>query len=492
MSPRSFLWLVALLLAVALAGFAWTGYPPPSTDAPGFLVSAINVALGKGLVNPLYPLATLADPSGQSRHIYHAPLFPLVLATLMPWPTPQGAFLAIALLRAASLLLSVCFFSKLLSAGGAAWRWPEAGFAAASLCGLATHWVPTVGRAEALGTLWVLLAALAPFYLAGATLLLALGTLAGTLAATHPIGGVELVVAAGLYLAARLDTRRWVGAWLAIVFAALVVFTGLLAVSPYGLRESIDGMIRASPFTPWLVPPELGGWRAWISDRRTTLYGPFVLLSLACGTRLLMRDVRRRGSPAGFALCMALFLACFYVGSLTFRSLRNYNLLVMAPILFGLVLAWRCGSATRPPTPARSAAQVVAFGLVLATGAGFFGRLVALPVFLKDYRTLAQARDAWHRLEQQTDARVAIVGNLWVLSEDYARMQLAPFGSEGRLARQRLLLVLAQREEHAGRAPEIPGYRKVADFFNPRRALRRGLLGLFLEDDYAFAVYQPQ
>jgi hypothetical protein len=112
--------------------FAWTGYPPPGSDAPGFLVSAINLARGHGFVNQLYPQAALADPSGGRRHIYNAPLFPLVLAGLMPFPTPQGAFLVVAALHGASLLLCVLFFSRLLGAYGAGWTWANAGLASAA------------------------------------------------------------------------------------------------------------------------------------------------------------------------------------------------------------------------------------------------------------------------------------------------------------------------------------------------------------------------
>jgi hypothetical protein len=273
---------------------------------------------------------------------------------------------------------------------------------------------------------------------------------------------------------------------------ALSCFVLLLAVSPHGLLDSLHGMIRALPYTPWLAPPSAEGWKAWVTERRSTFYGPLVLLSLACGLRLLALHRRRLGSAAGVALCAMLFIGCFYLGSLTFRSLRNYNALLLAPLFFGIVLAWSVLPAGQPGRPLPGVAQAVAFLVVLATGVGFFGRLAALPVFLQDYRTLAQARDAWSRLELPPDRRVAIVGNLWLLGEDYAHMELAPFGSEARLAKRGLTVVLAQRPEHAGLAPELPGLRKLADFFTPARASGRGLLAHFLKEDYGFAVYVPR
>ena len=75
--------------AALLTAFAFHAYPVPSTDAPSFLVSAINYARGRGLVNPFYPQIAFGDPTGLHRHVYYPPAFPLVVAALMPRPTPR-------------------------------------------------------------------------------------------------------------------------------------------------------------------------------------------------------------------------------------------------------------------------------------------------------------------------------------------------------------------------------------------------------------------
>ena len=84
MSPRQLPWIVALLLSLALVGFAWTGYPPPSTDAPAFVVSAINWKLGRGLVNPLYSQVRLADPAAVAAQVRRD------LVVLAPKPVGVG------------------------------------------------------------------------------------------------------------------------------------------------------------------------------------------------------------------------------------------------------------------------------------------------------------------------------------------------------------------------------------------------------------------
>src|SRR5262245_31970462 len=158
MIRRTTVWAVALAVAALLLAFAYHGYPAPSTDAPSFLASAINHALGRGLVNPFYPQIAFGDPTGLHRHVYYPPAFPLVVSALMPSPTPRGAFLAVALLRGASVLLAALLLLRLARRAGRAPGPDLTLIASLSLCGLATHWLPTVGRPEALATLLVLAA----------------------------------------------------------------------------------------------------------------------------------------------------------------------------------------------------------------------------------------------------------------------------------------------------------------------------------------------
>ena len=148
------MWAVALAVAALLTAFAFHGYPTPGTDAPSFLVSAINHALGRGLVNPFYPQIAFGDPSGA------AP--PRLLSARLP----AGGERAHAVAHAARRLPGRRPAARGLGAAGraaccAAWRTLPAARTGAgltllvslSLCGLATSWLPTLGRPEALATL---------------------------------------------------------------------------------------------------------------------------------------------------------------------------------------------------------------------------------------------------------------------------------------------------------------------------------------------------
>ena len=159
-------------------------------------------------MNPFYPQIAFGDPTGQNRHVYYPPAFPLVVAALMPSATPRGAFLAVGALRAASVALAAWGLCLLAARLDPSRESRLTLLAALALCGMATHWLPTLGRPEALGTLLVLLAALAALKLEGRGLVAALGVILGATAATQPMGGLQLALVVVLYFAASRPPRR--------------------------------------------------------------------------------------------------------------------------------------------------------------------------------------------------------------------------------------------------------------------------------------------
>jgi hypothetical protein len=476
---RALVATTAVLLAATLLLFARAAYPTPGTDAPSFLASAINHRLGRGLVNPLYPQIRWADPSGGARHVYYPPLFPLVVSALLPSPTPQGAFTVVALLQGVSLALGALLGWRLIASGGEP-AWPAVLLLMASLAGLGTSLLPTQGRAEALALVLLLLGALALVGLRGSGRVAALGLLLGLMAATHPIGAVEAGLVAALVFAFGRPAREVLPELLLIALLAAAVFAAALAFTPHGLGETLQGMARAYPHTPWTAPPGRDWWRPWILLRRATFYGPLFLLALAGGVALLRR--RAPAARALFALAAVLLAAVFYHGSLTHKSLRNYNAILLAPLAYALVLAWfaRAGRALR----------AACFVTVAATAAGLAGYALCFPWYRAHAHTLARARAEWAALPLPPERRVLLRGNLWALSEDYARIDLDPRLLDDP-ARARPILVLGQRREHAGRPPAVPGFRLLHDGFDPALT-QAGWRRRFVDEDYSFAVYLPQ
>ena len=491
MLGRALAWTTAAGVALALLLFGRHAYPTPGTDAPSFLASAIDLRLGRGLVNPFYPQMAFADPTGARRHVYYPPLFPLVVGALMRRPTPADAFLAVAVLRAASVLLSCLLLLRLARRAGPTLDAGAAALVAVSLCGLATSALPTLGRPEALATLLVVVAALGATRLRGPALVAFLGAVTGLVAATQPFGAVELTIVIGLAWSIRERTAVAVGRTAAVAAIGLAVFAAVLAVSPHGLRETLAGMARAYPHTPWAAPPGEGWWRPWVTARRSTFYGPLFVLALLCGAHLLARNPPR-SRPVFWACALAL-LACLYHGSLTHHSRRNYNALLLSPLAFGIVVYWFAASTTWAATRVKRAGRVACLACVLLTATGFLGTVVAFPWFLAHGRGLEAARADWRSVPFPPGARVVLMGNLWALSEDYDRMELLSPLALGDAMRRRPMPVLAlgQRPEHRGAPPPLAGFDLIHDGFNREWTRRPPVLRWFLEEDYSFAVYRP-
>ena len=491
MPARVLAWTVAAGAAVALLAFGRCAYPTPGTDAPSFLASAIDHRLGRGLVNPFYPQMAFADPTGARRHVYYPPLFPLVVSALLRRPTPTDAFLAVAALRAASVLLSCALLIRLARRAGPELDGVTGVLVAASLCGLSTHWLPTVGRPEALATLLVIVAALGALRLAGMPLVVFLGVMTGLVAATQPFGAVELTLLIGLGWSIRETTGGTLSRTAGVAALGLAVFAGVLAVSPHGLRETLAGMARAYPHTPWDAPPGEGWWKPWTTARRSTFYGALFALALACGAHLLARRGPARSRPAFWGFALALLL-CLYEGSLTHHGRRNYNALLLSPLAFGLVVSWFAASRTWAPNAAARVGRAACLACVFGTAIGFLGHLAAFPWFLAHGRGLEAARAEWRSVPVPPAARVVVMGNLWPLSEDYDRMELLSPAWLGEVMRRRPapFVVLGQRPEHRGTPPPLSQFVLIHDGFNRAWSRRPPLLRFFLDEDYSFAVYR--
>jgi hypothetical protein len=215
-----------------------------------------------------------------------------------------------------------------------------------------------------------------------------------------------------------------------------------------------------------------------------------MVIGALCGAHLVARagGARARLVFAFFALSLA---AGLYYGSLTHHSRRNYNALLLSPLLFAIVVRWFAASRSWTRRWARLG-RVACLVCILATAAGFLGHLAAFPWFLARGHGLEAARAEWRSVPFPPGARIVLMGNLWPLSEDYDRMELLSPSALGDAMRRRPVPVLAvgQRPEHRGVPPPLSGFVLLHDFFNPQWR-PPPILGYFLEEDYSFAVYVP-
>jgi hypothetical protein len=466
---RGAAFVLPALLILSLLAFGATVFPIPSGDSQAFVPPALLLESGGGLRNPISALTRQLDPTGQARYLQYPPLFPWILSLLMARPTPQAAYLAIAGLNAVNVILCALLFAR----AGASSDTQKPGWPAAlALLGIATLLTgEQTGRPEVLATLWVLLAVHVHLGLPAERSWLPAGVILGLLGATHPVGGLLLGLLAVLAYAVRLPTVRALGAAGGTLAVSLAVFAGVLAASPFGLRETLEGLRRhggavatrgsqGSLLTYWIANP--GG----------TFYAiPYLLLLALLAWRARERGIAIR-SRTLFAAALLPLLAVVWRTGVQIPEL-SYNVLLFAPVVFAANLRL-----------ARGPAAALAHGL---TGVGYLRYLVLFGLFLTQGVPLADARAAFHRLPRA--ARVAVTPSLWVVAEDYDRMTIFPM-ADGPPPGAGAVLV---QQSYTGLAspPALPGYRLAENHFIPRPGRLLGLRVANTVPGYGYALYLP-
>jgi hypothetical protein len=456
------------LLIASLLAFGATVFPIPSGDSHAFVPPALQLESGGGLRNPISPFTRQLDPTGQARYLQYPPLFPWVLSLLMPRATPRAAYLAIAGLNAVNVVLCALLFAR-AAASVQRTGWPAA---AAALLGIATLLAgQQTGRPEVLATLWVLLAVHAYLLLPVERSWLPGGVILGLLGATHPMGGLLLGLLAVLAYAARLPTWRALRAAGGTLAVSLAVFAGVLAASPFGLRETLEGLRRhggaiatrgsqGSLLTYWITNP--GG----------TFYAiPYLLLLALLAWRARERGIAIR-SRTLFAAALLPLLAVVWRTGVQIPEL-SYNVLLFAPVVFAANLRL-----------ARGPAAALAHGL---TGVGYLRCLALFGLFLTQGVPLADARAAFHRLPRT--ARVAVTPSFWVVAEDYDRMTVFSM-ADGPPPGAGAVLV---QQSYTGLTspPALPGYRLAENHFIPHPGRILGLRIANTVPGYGYALYLP-
>jgi len=486
MSPRFRSWSLlaawAILSSMLLLS-AHRMYPVPDVDAAAFLPQAINLAQGRGLVNPMYDPAVATDPAGRGRQYFYPPLFQVTVAALLPEPTARGAFVAVALLDAATLLLSTLLLLAVGDAGAGA-----TALACLALLGLTGQMGNAAGRPESLAgglavaTTLIALRTKSP----GPVPVTLMGVVLGLMGATHPVGGLMLAIAIAGYLAVRLPARRVAALLLLLVAVALPTFAGVVALSGTDLALLIRGLLKHARVA--ILPGrEEVLWAYLIAGVRAPLLGVLWALAALAAADIWRAQRQRVASP--WILTGAVVAASAATGYFVLRAPpRYYNLALFSPLAYAVVLywlGWRFGRHTW--TPARMAATAAAAIVFLGTGAGLVRRVLAYPFAMGQGRSWAEARADFRRLDAAGDT-ILVTHSLWVLATEYDRLRIE--GNNQRPCRYGLYL---QQQAASGlaHAPDLPGHAPVFSSFTPAEPRLLGLRLARTIGGYGFAAYRP-
>lgn len=489
MMPRLPSLLLALLIAAIAGSFLFFGYhvyPVPSGDSHAFLPAAISLDAGHGLRNPVAQLSRELDPTGEARFVQYPPLFPMTVALLMPTVGPRGAFLVLAFLSVLDLALAVLLFRRVLDRAGGETKGASGRVLAlsAATLGVATLLLgQQTGRPEPLATLWVLLAAHAALAVKPSAAWLPCGFLLGLTGATQPTGGVILGLLLAVFLSVRLPTRGAIVAILELLVLSLTVFFAVLAISPLGIAETLDGIRRHADLT--VVHRQSGELLRtyWITNPGGTFYAlPYLLLAvgLLLGSRSWRGAVR---SPLLCGLCL-IPLAAVLWGSTVRAPEHAYNVLLFAPLVFAANLHQAFRTERKAPRMALPAIHAL-------TSLGYVRALVLFGFFLAHGVSLDAARAQLARLVPMARGPVSVTPSLWVLSDDYERLRAVPAGVSA-AGLEGDLLIFQQNYTGQSAPSPIEDLRLVEDRFVDRSPRLFGLPVARTVPGYAFAVYRRE
>lgn len=472
------LFLLAGGIAASFLLFAHHVYPVPTSDSYSFLPPALLLEAGRGLRNPLSELARSLDPQG-ARYLQYPPLFQGALALLMGSATARAAWLALAAINVANVLLTALLLARVARRDGIAApaRTP---LLWASLLGAATALLGAqAGRPEVLATTWALLSAHLHLLLPPERAWPAAGLLLGLMAATHPMGALLLGLLTVALYAVRLPLLPALARSAGTLGTGLALFAAVLAAGPFGLADSLAGMFHHATLVFGRRPSGGDLKTYWITNPGATFYAlPYLWLPAALAWRAALgRGVPVR-SPRLLAAALLPVLAITWSAGVRTPELV-YNLLLFAPLVFAGIVHLASGSRRL------SGAAAVAHG---ASAIGYLRAVVLFGFFLYQGVPLDEARAGLRRTWTEGEL-VAVTPSLWVAAEEYDRMIVFPFGAGEAPPRGDVAMV---QQNYSGRIepPDLPGFALIEDRFVHRRCEIFGVPLARTTPGYGFALYR--
>jgi hypothetical protein len=345
--------VLLLIFIAAIAGaqlyFAGRGLPVLDGDALVFVPPMRSLAAGDGLVNTTWTDARKIDPSGPGRLVSHGFLFPVLVGKLTWKADYEIIRLIITTLYVTAVSLSALLLWQIKRRSATAFTWADAALIGlmTAVCGGYLGGLP--GRPEALASLWLVAGVLLMFRAPSRFHWVIAGVAIGLTGATHPIGAA---LAGGLFAACafwRAPFRPATGEILGAGVLSIGVFVCTFAWYPYPAADWFAGVTRTAHHGV------VRGWHAdaafyWFTNPGSFLAGPIHGLGALCGGWLIASRWGRIQCRWGLMICMAVWLgAAWYFGVRV--SARSYNLLLFAPLVFGLIyhtVLLLCADSRRP------------------------------------------------------------------------------------------------------------------------------------------------
>ncbi len=482
---KSLIVFVCFLIVALFIIFAYYSYPVPAGDSIFYLAPAVQFAAKGTLISPLYPsewiMDKVVDPLGMKRFLYYPPLFPIVLSYLMPEATPQGIFVAIAILNIVVISLSALLFYK-IATRKTVLSWSGVFLIVVALLALVASLAET-GRPEVLARLWVVLGTLVPFYISKKYDWIFYSTFLGLMFATHPAGGIFSILILGIVLGARYAFKDFTLRGGAILFVSSFVSLSAITLGPFGIGETLGGIFRHAIAVTQVTQKFLtfsNIFNYFIVSPTAPFYGLIVLLVLIAGIYFYRKYRDHLVSPRFVFLCAALLV--FLLGKAILLGHAFYPSL-FTPLSFSILIYFFLEKGIL-----QKVAIIVTFMLVVT---GIMRTTILFPFFIRQDSTLEQARTHFAELIRPylgSNAKIAVTGGFWSLTENYKNVY--PYNTWPEKPKENTALVFfQQRYSSMLNPPEIAGCSLISDKFSREIPKVFGVKLANTMPDYGYAVY---
>ncbi len=492
--------IVALLVVARL-----NAYPPPPGNSSIFVPTAINFAAGRGLTDEMGHIRSHTDPD-DSRFISYPPLYPVLVAILMPTADTQGAFTAIAIIEGLIVLLTAWLLYKVVRVAR-------------------TH--ETINWFDVLLICFGLLAILAPLLLYNSTrpdilfqlvsllwlmlvvyfprskyLWVFFGLILGISGAVHPLHAFYFALLTGIFFSFKLHVKPALLETLKTYLLGATVLLSILAIMPYGIIDTLSGVLTQTgryggglPLadsvthsrTSWGVyAADL--FRYLVTSPSSFLWGPFALFLVVLMSRFYKKIAPSIASRFLFFLFL-LPLLTMMAGIIVGHTDSIYYLTMFGSLF--LVLSVYIVSRDDRVVP-----RLLLAALLFAMSISTIRVFALMPSYFSSGTTIAEARKLYEELDLP-DCKDCIgisPASLWTLSENYSSLvtSLQTELSGERLGEKVRVILLGQQGSSLTQPPEtFSGCPLEKDYFtkaSPPRLL--GIKMAHIVPGYGFAVYR--
>ncbi|MBI2035431.1 MAG: hypothetical protein HYT12_01970 [Candidatus Liptonbacteria bacterium] len=502
-----FIFSAITIIAVSFLIAGFNVYPPPSGNSSLFVPPAINLAAGNGLIDDLSHIRL--NQTKDARFISYPPLYPVLLSILMPRTDSIGAFVAIAVMEILIISFTALILYKILRTTGdnGEISWFNILIIIFSIFAIAGPLLNYNGtRPEIVFQLISVAWIMSVIYLTRhKNLWMLLGIIIGAGLATHPLHGFYFSILSALLFSYVTNTKSAINNILRAGVLGVLVFLLILALSPHGALDYLNGMrdmafryastmifwTGSSPLTGFESPLNTYGQdllRYLVLSPASFFWGPFVLFVLILAAKNYKRLNSGIKSPHLFYLFLFVFLAVMS-GIIFLGHADSIYYLTMLGSIFVVIASYLVSKE-------KVFGRVVLFMLLATMSISSLRVFVLMPFYFLDGVRISEARNIIENLNlPDCDDCVGISpANLWVLSENYPSIitELQAERTGENLGKTAKIILLGQHGSSLMEPPkEIKGCQIEKDYFAKEKP--PSFFGIKIANiipGHGFAVYE--